>query len=79
MLYLLQIYKMVQDKDLFINLFNDILTDINDLGYSDSPEELVNELLNTHFHMTLDDDRQLKYFTNSILKNQGKLMFLKSI
>jgi hypothetical protein len=79
MLYLLQIYKMVQDKDLFINLFNDILSDINDLGYNDSPEELVNELLSTHFHMTLEDDRQLKYFTNTILKKQGTLSFLKSL
>lgn len=81
MLFLLQIYKMVEDKTLFINLFNDLSFEIEELEY-DTPElqmELVNDMLNNNFGLWLEDDFQLKMLTETIMEKQGKLEFLKSL
>jgi hypothetical protein len=78
MLYLLQIYKMVTDKNLFINLFSDLDYELDELGYKDAPEELINEMLSNHFGITIDDERQLKILTNTII-NKKDLNFLKAL
>ena len=64
MLHLMQVYKMIQDKTLFIELFND-------LSYE------INEMLDNHFGLYLEDSRQLQRLTETIIKKQGSLQFLK--
>lgn len=81
MLFLLQIYKMVEDKTLFINLFNDLSFEIEELEYN-TPElqmDLVNDMLNNNFGLWLEDDFQLRMLTEKIMEKQGKLEFLKSL
>ena len=79
MLHLLQIYKMIEDKKLFINLFNDLSYEIEEMGYThlEDQMELINEMLDNHFGLFMEDDRQLKMLTQAILKRQGKLEVLK--
>lgn len=67
MLHLLQIYKMVQDKELFINLFNDLEFELDEMGWRDAPEELINDLLMNHFGLEVTCPKQLKLITNSII------------
>lgn len=81
MLYLIQVYRMVANKALFISLFNDLSYEINDMGYEflDDQMELVNELLDNHFGLALECDRQLRMLTESIIKYQGKLNMLNEL
>ena len=67
MLHLLQIYNMVEDKELFINLFNDLDFELNEMGWSDAPEELVSDLLDNHFGIEVLCPKQLKMITNAII------------
>ncbi len=63
MIYLLQVLHLVQDLDLFELLFSDI-SDLIELGYT--PEEACNDLLEQHFGLSLEDDKQLAMFTSAI-------------
>lgn len=78
MLYLLQLYKMVQDKDFFISIFSDLEYELEELGWSVDPETLINDLLFNHFGLTIEDDRQLAKLTQTIL-NKKDLHFLKAL
>jgi hypothetical protein len=78
MIHLLQIYKLVKDKDLFIWLFSDLDQDLEDLGYQDDPETFVNDMLMNHFGFSISDERQLKILTNTIV-NKKDLNFLKAL
>ena len=78
MIYLLQVYKMIENKDLFIQVFSDLDYELNEMGWKDDPETLMNDLLFNHFGLTSEDDRQLKMFTNTIL-NKKDLSFLKAL
>ena len=78
MLYLLQVYKMVQDKDFFISIFSDLDYELNEMGWSADPETLINDLLFNHFGLTIEDDRQLSQLTQTIL-NKKDLHFLKAL
>lgn len=78
MLHLLQLYKMIQDKDLFINIFSDLDYELNEMGWKDDPETLINDLLLNHFGLTIEDDRQLAKITKTIL-NKKDLTFLKAL
>lgn len=73
MIHFLQLYKMVDNKKLFINLFNDLSFELDEMGYRDFPEELIQDLLFNHFGLEIEDERQLQRFTGFILKWQSKL------
>jgi len=81
MLHLIQLYNMVQDKSLFINLFNDLSYEIEEMGYLhlEDQMELINEMLDNHFGIYLESHKQLQMVTETILKRQGKLNILKSL
>ena len=81
MLHLIQLYKIVQDKKLFISLFNDLSYEIEEMGYIylDDQMELINEMLDSHFGIYLEDCKQLKKLTETIISKQGKLNFLKAL
>ena len=84
MLQLIQIYNMLtrqQQRD-FIALFSDLDFELNELGYSEDPETLINDMLFNHFGIDFDIDdelsaRQLKSLTARILK--GNLEQLESL
>ena len=78
MLYLLQLYKMVQDKDFFISIFSDLDYELNEMGWSADPATLINDMLFNHFGLTIEDDRQLAKLTQTIL-NKKDLHFLKAL
>lgn len=73
MLLFMQLLNRVQDKQLFINLFDDLSFELDELGYRDDATMLVDELLLNHFGIELLDDRQLERLTDFILKKQGSL------
>ena len=75
MLYLLQIAKMLNDNqlELFIALFNDLSYEIDELGYKGNESELINELLDNHFGIYLEDEKQLSKLTSCILNHQNNL------
>lgn len=84
MLQLIQIYNKLSrvDQKLFIALFSDLDYELNELGYSDDPETLINDMLFNHFGMSFDisDElscRQLSSLTKRILK--GNLHYLESL
>jgi hypothetical protein len=67
MIYLMQILNQVPFDQLnaFYVLFSDI-SEHEELGYT--PEEYVNQLLETHFGMSLEDEEQLKRMTATLQK-----------
>ena len=69
MVYLMQILNRLDTNnlDLFEELFTDISYEIEYLGYENSEYELINEMLNSHFGLTIEDDRQLQFLTKVIL------------
>jgi hypothetical protein len=84
MLQLIQIYNMLskQDQKLFIALFSDLDYELNEMGWKDDPETLINDMLFNHFDISFDvlDDlsnRQLKSLTARILK--GNIGILESL
>ena len=76
MLHLMQLLNMIDDKTLFINLFNDLSYEIDELGYQhlDDQCELVNEMLFNHFGLELRCEKQLERITKTIIKHQGRLV-----
>lgn len=79
MLRLMQVYSQINDKDLFIWVFNDL--DLEELGYFhiDDQAELINDLLDAHFGLFIECEKQLKSLTETIIKKQGQLQYLKYI
>ena len=70
MIHLLQLYKMIEDKKLFVGVFNDFFHECQDLGYAGGFEdELFNEMLLNHFGLEIECSKQLNRITNSVLKN----------
>lgn len=76
MLHLMQLFRLIENKKLFIELFNDLSFELDELGYRDFPSELVNEMLDNHFGIFMEDDKQLQRVTDCILSKQGKLQYL---
>jgi hypothetical protein len=62
-----------QQTKLFIGLFEDLSFEIEELGYEGNEEELINEMLDNHLGIFLEDDSQLEMFTAYILKHQGDI------
>jgi hypothetical protein len=81
MFHLIQLYKLIDNKKLFIELFDDLSYEINELGYEfiDDQMELVNEMLFNHFGLEIDSPTQLQRVTETILRKQGSLRFLEMI
>ena len=75
MIHLLQIYKMIQEKQYFIDLFSDLEFELYDMGWIDDPTTLINDMLFNHFGITIECDRQLEMVTNCII-NKKDLSFL---
>ena len=75
MIYFLQIIKMLnkEQRDLFISLFEDLSFEIDEMGYEGHETELVNEMLDNHLGIFMENDKQLNSFTAYILKNEGKI------
>lgn len=73
MLYLLQVYKLCDDRELFIDVFNDLSFELEEQGYKDCPEDLIETILVNHFNIVLGDPKQLKELTNTIIEKQGNL------
>lgn len=73
MLLFMQLLNRVQDKQFFINLFDDLSFELDELGYRDDATMLVDELLLNHFGIEMQDDKQLERLTDFILKKQGSL------
>ena len=72
-LLLLQVIGMINDKQLFVDVFNDLSFELDEMGYDSCPEVLVNDLLENHFNLSLSCNDQLKAITEIILEKQGKL------
>ena len=53
MLHLLQVYKLVQNKQLFIDVFSDLDYELNEMGWSADPETLISDLLFDHFDLEI--------------------------
>ena len=81
MLYLLQILKMLNKRQqkLFIDLFNDLSHEIEEMGYIhlEDQMELINEMLDNHFGIYLENHNQLERLTQTIISKQGKLEMYK--
>lgn len=78
MIYLLQLYKRIQNKALFIEVFSDLDYELYEMGWIDDAETLINDLLLDLFDLTIEDDRQLSQLTQTIL-NKKDLHFLKAL
>jgi len=70
MIHLLQLLNMLNKKELvlFEQLFTYIIEDIEDLGYEDFPEELIGDMIDSHFGLQIVNDRQLERITSAIIK-----------
>ena len=73
MIHFIQLYKLVDDKKLFLSLFNDLSYEIDELGYEGFEGELINDLLFTHFGIEIECERQLERVTMFMLNHQGEL------
>lgn len=77
MLHLLQLYKMVKNKKLFIAIFSDFALECQDLGYTGFESELFNEMLLNHFGLEIESENQLERITKKVLESSD-LNFLSS-
>jgi hypothetical protein len=69
MIYLIQLLKALskEDIELFKSLFSDISFEIEELGYQGNESELINDMLDSHFGLSLEDQAQLDSLTRIIL------------
>lgn len=81
MLNLMQLYKLIDNKKLFVDLFDDLSYEIEEMGYEhlDDQMELVNEMLLNHFGLEIENENQLRRVTETIIRKQGSLKFLEMI
>lgn len=79
MIHYYQILNMVQDKKHFVNLFNDLSFELDEMGYRDFPSELIDDMLSNHFGIQLECKKQLEKVTKYILEKQGKLHYSLSM
>jgi len=69
MLMLLQLLRTlnVEQQELFLELFSDLEFELDEMGYRGNETELVNDLLEAHFDISIEDERQLQAITNAVL------------
>lgn len=75
MIHFYQILNMIDDKQYFIDLFNDLSFELEDMGWKADPCTLINDLLDNHFGIAFECDKQLKRFTDYVLSKQGSLQY----
>jgi hypothetical protein len=70
----MQILKMltVEQINYFNDLFEDLSEEIDVLGWKGSEPELINQMLQSHFMIEMEDERQLNMLTNCLLSNKYK-------
>jgi len=75
MIYMIQILKMLNNRErkIFVKIFNDLSYEIEEMGYECFEEELVSDLLMNHLGLEIEDNSQLRMFTEYVLKHQGRL------
>ena len=75
MIYLIQLVKMwnKEEIELFVNLFDDLEYEIEELGYKGVEQDLIDDMMFNHFGITFEVDSQLAMFTNCILRHQGNI------
>lgn len=69
MIYLIQLLKSFNhnERNDFRLLFSDLSFEIEELGYKGHESDLVNDMLDSHFGITVEDDRQITSITKVIL------------
>ena len=75
MIYLIQILRIlnnIEEVKFFDDLFHDLDCEVEELGYKGHEVELVTEMLENHFSIYIEDDRQKKEFTRVILNKSYK-------
>lgn len=74
MIYFLQILKMLPKNKAYdlIALMSDLSYELEECGYEDFPEDLVEEYLMNHFNIEMQCHKQLGYLTDYIVKNQKR-------
>lgn len=77
MIYLIQLYNLVGQRKLFIQIFSGLKEEAKELGYEGFETELVNEMLYNHFGLELESDKQLEMLTDAMLKRDD-LSFLEA-
>jgi len=75
MLYLIPLIRMLNKKQrqIFIILFNDLSYELDELGYKGYEVDLVEELIDNHFGIIFESDKQLNSLTECILLHQNNL------
>jgi len=81
MLHLLQLFKTVQDKDLFINVFSDfkeLCEDMEADDFVDGKEVLFSDMLLEHFDLEVLDSSQITRIVNTLVKYDN-ISFLREV
>ena len=75
MIHLIQIMKILnkEQRQLFVDLFNDLSFEIEEQGYLGLETDLVSDILFNHFGLEIECNDQLNMFTDCIIKHQYKL------
>ena len=80
MIYFLQILKMLKQNERqdAVSVFSDLSHELEDMGWSDDPEGLVEGILFNHFGLRVEDPRQLEMLSKFIVKAQSDPKLLES-
>ena len=75
MIIAVQLLKRLDAKyrQLFIDIFNDLSFEIEEMGYKGMETELIADILLDHFWISIDSPMQLQMLTDYILKHQKDL------
>lgn len=75
MIFITQLLHMLKKREikLFIQLFDDMSFEIEEMGYDGMESELVKDMLMNHLGIEFTDEWQLEQVTEYLLKNQGQL------
>jgi hypothetical protein len=80
MLYLIQIMHMLnkKDREALAKLFSDLSFELYELGYEHDPESLIDDLLQNHFGIEMEDPKQLAWLTEWVVENQNRPSIFES-
>lgn len=72
MIHVMQILNILSNKQVnyFEALFEDLSFELEEMGWADDPEGLINDMLDNHLGIYLEDDRQLQMVTECILSKK---------
>jgi len=81
MLHLLQLFKTVQDKDLFINVFSyfkELCEDMEADDFVDGKESIFSDMLLEHFDLEVLSSEQVTRIVNTLVKYDN-ISFLREL